>query len=96
MVYKDEEYLKKEIMGQNRHQFIYGYDNEQRKILLQKLDGEYLVKNDCDYPICIYLNEFGLPKILGCTDELDNKKINILSREHLSFTIVQAILEKTK
>lgn len=30
--YESEEYLKYQIMEQSRHQFIYGYDNEKKKI----------------------------------------------------------------
>ena len=34
--YKNQEYLKQEIMGENRHQFIYGYSNDKRKNNLSK------------------------------------------------------------
>lgn len=96
MVYKDEEYLINEIMGQNRHQFIYGYDNEERKLLLKKIDEEYPIKIDCNLPVSIYLNEFGLPKIPFDLEGRDKIKIESLSKEHLSFSIAHAILQKTK
>lgn len=94
--YKNEEYLKYEIMGQSRHQFIYGYDNEKRKSFFHKLDGEYPIKIDCNSPMAICLNEFGLPKVPLMNDELDNNKIDILAREYLSFAIAHAILQKSK
>ena len=83
-------------MGQNRHQFIYGYDNEERKLLLKKIDEEYPIKIDCNLPVSIYLNEFGLPKIPFDLEGRDKIKIESLSKEHLSFSIAHAILQKTK
>ena len=94
--YANEEYLRKTIMEQSRHQFIYSYNDKKRKLFLKKLDSEYPVVMDCNNPICIYLNEFGLPKVPVEFDELDNNRIDILSREYLSFSIAHAILEKSK
>lgn len=97
MVYnKNEEYLINEIMGQNRHQFIYGYNDDKRKYFLHQLVAGYPIKIDCNSPMCIYLNEFGLPKVSIIDDKLDNNKIDILSREYLSFSIAYAILQKSK
>jgi len=93
---KNEEYLKKEIMEQSRHQFIYGYYNEKRKLFFQQLENEYPIKFDCNSPMCIYLNEFGLPKISIDDCDLNNNKIDILSRQYLSFVIAHAILQKSK
>ena len=94
--YTNEEYLRKTIMEQSRHQFIYSYNDDRRKLFLQKLDSEYPVVMDCNNPMCIYLNEFGLPKVPMEFEALDNNRIDILSREYLSFTIAHAILEKSK
>lgn len=94
--YKNEEYLKHEIMEQSRHQFIYGYDNEKRKLFFRELDMEFPIKMDCNSPMAIYLNEFGLPKTSTYSEQLDGNKIDILSREYLSFTIAHAILSNSK
>ena len=52
--YKDEEYLINEIMGQNRHQFIYGHDNEEKKLLLKKIDEEYIIMRFFDLLNLLY------------------------------------------
>lgn len=93
---KSEEYLINDIIGQSRHQFIYSYNDDKRKTFLQQLVDSYPIKIDCNSPMCIYLNEFGLPKVSIIDDKLDNNKIDILSREYLSFSIVYAILQKSK
>jgi len=94
--YKNEEYLKNVIMRQSRHQFLYGYDNEKRKKFFHKLDSEFPIKIDCNSPMAVYLNEFGLPKISISDGQLDVNETDILSREYLSFAIVHAILLKSK
>lgn len=94
--YENEDYLKNEIMEQNRHQFIYSYNDAKRELFLNKLDNEYPIKIDCNSPMCIYLNDFSFPKISVIDCALDNNKIDILSNEYLSFTIAVAILEKTR
>ena len=96
LYYANEEYLRKTIMEQSRHQFIYSYNDDRRKQFLQKLESEYPIVMNCNAPMCIYLNEFGLPKIPIEFDELDNTRINTISREYLSFTIAHSILEKSK
>lgn len=94
--YKNEAYLKHEIMGQSRHQFIYGYDNEKRKSFFHELDKDFPIKIDCNSPMAIYISEFGLPKIPIHNSELDANKIDILSSEYLSFIIAFTILLKSK
>ena len=90
----NEECLKREIMGQNRHQFIYGYNNGKRKKFLSELSIEFPIMIDCNIPMCIYLREFGLPKISN--DDVDKNKLISLSREYLSFAIAYEILLKSK
>ena len=94
--YENQEYLKQEIMGQSRHQFIYGYSNDKRKKIFQELVSDFPIRVDSNLPIAIYLNEFGLPKVSDDNSELVFDKTDILSREYLSFSIVHSILLKTK
>lgn len=94
--YENKEYLKNEIIGQSRHQFIYGYNNEERKSFIKELDNDFPIKIDSNLPMTIYLNEFGLPNIPINNSELDLNKIDILSREYLSFSIACSILLKSK
>ena len=93
--YKNEEYLKQQIMCQNRHQFIFGYNNDVRRNFTEKLDREFPIKVDSNDPIGIYIRDFGLPKIdFDCT-VLDNSRIDIVSIEYLTFTIFYNLLLKS-
>lgn len=94
--YNNLEYLKNEIIGSNRHQFIYGKDNVKRKSFVKELDNMFPIKIDCDSPIAVCLNEFGLPNISTSDSILKSDKVAILSREYLFFTIAHQILLKSR
>lgn len=89
------EYLKREITGQNRHQFIYGYNTDMRKQFVQEIDTEFPVRMDCDIPISIYVEDIGLPSVDTDTTNLKQDKISIVSSEFLNFSIIHSILLKT-
>ena len=93
--YKHEDYLKKEIMNQSRHLFIYGYNNEHRSNFLKNLESEYPIKMDFDEPAALYFDSLGLPKIDTDFKDKDSFIIRTVSREFLSFTIAAKILEKS-
>lgn len=95
-LYDNKEYLKKEIMMQSRHQFIYGYNNESRLKLLSELDKEYPIVFDESMPMSICIDDFGLPKISELSPLADKDKISILCREYLAATIAHAILLKSQ
>lgn len=92
--YKNEEYLKHEIMDYSRHQFIYGYDGISRKQFLENIANDYGIVLDKKSPMAIYLNEFGLPNISICDSKLDKIKISTISSEFLYFSIASEILLK--
>lgn len=92
--YKNEEYLKHEIMDQSRHQFIFGYDGIQRKQFLEDMANYYDIVLDKESPMAIYITEFGLPKISICGSELNKSKIDFISNEFLYFSIANEILLK--
>lgn len=94
--YKNEEYLKHEIMDQSRHQFIFGYDGVQRKQFLEDMANYYNIVLDKESPMAIYVSEFGLPKISNCDNKLDKSKIDIISSEFLYFSIASEILLKAQ
>lgn len=94
--YNHEEYLKHEIMEQSRHQFIYGYDDIQRKWFLESIANCYPVVLDKEFPMAIYVTDFGLPKILAFNDRLDKNKIDLICIEFLYFSIASDILLKAK
>ena len=91
--YKNQEYLKKEIMEQSRHLFIYGYDTEYKSKFLQDLEKEYSFSIGSSSPFALYVDSFGLPR----TDEIRDKYIiHKMSREYLSLTIALKILDSSK
>lgn len=93
--YKGEDYLKKEIMEQSRHLFIYGYNNEYRSEFLKSLENEYPIKIDSDKPVALYYDSLGFPKVDADFKDKDSYLINASSREFLSFTIATKILERS-
>lgn len=53
------------------------------------------MKIDFDSPMSIYVEDFGLPRIEFDSTLLDSDRIDIISREYLSFSIVHALLSKS-
>lgn len=94
--YNHEEYLKREIMEQSRHQFIYGYDGIKRKQFLENMASCYPVVLDKEFPMAIYISEYGLPKISTFNNEVDKNKMDLISSEFLYFSIASDILLKAK
>lgn len=79
------------IRLENRHQFIYGNNKEEReKILKQLTDTNKITKNN-NTPSVIYMKDFSLP-IIENKVKIDNDNANILAREHLNFSIAYNIL----
>ena len=94
-MYRNEEYLKKEIMDQSRHLFIFGYNNQERSNFLQSLENDYPFTNELSNPIALYFDSFGLPKIETDLKNRNSYMLQAMSREYLSFLIASKILEKT-
>lgn len=93
--YKNEDYLKKEIMEQSRHLFVYGYNTDYRSQFLQSLEKDYPIQVDSGSPIALYFDTFGMPKIDFNKKDKNQYLIEAMSREYLHFTIVSKILERT-
>ena len=91
--YKNEELLKKQIMEQSRHMFIYGYNTDYRSDFLKSLERDYPLMADSKQPIALYFDSLGMPK----TEKKgrDPYLIESISREYLSFSIAAKILEKS-
>ncbi len=92
--YKNEDYLKREIMERSRHLFIYGYENPCRSQFLQKLEDEYPLTVDSKRPIALYFDSLGIEGNHHSKDD-DSSLIKAIAREYLSFTIASKILERT-
>ncbi|MBQ6841157.1 MAG: hypothetical protein IJO63_03490 [Bacilli bacterium] len=80
-----------EIMGQSRHQFIYGYNTQERHDILKGITDSYPVKVDIDLPMGIYLENYALPDIPNAHD-VDRILLSRMSREYLSFLIAYTLL----
>ena len=93
--YKNEEYLKNQIMEQSRHLFIYGYNCEQRSEFLKSLEQNYPIIADSDKPVALYFDTLGIPKIDVDLKDKDRYLIDAVSREYLSFAIATRILERS-
>ena len=93
--YKNEKYLKNEIMDQSRHQFIYGYNNEHRSNFFKSLEKDYPLTIDANKPTALYFDCLGMPQLDVDLNEKNKYLIDAASREYLSFAIVTKILEKS-
>ena len=93
--YKNENYLKKTIMEQSRHMFIYGYNTDYRSNFLQSLEGEYPIIADSNKPVALYFDSLGIPKKDVSLKEKDLYLKNRICEEYLSFSLATKILEKT-
>ena len=91
----EKDILKRDIIEQSRHLFIYGYKGEKRKELLKSLEELYPTRMDSKDPIAIYVEEYGLPK-QSIDRSLDRTRLNTVAREHLQFSIASDILRSAQ
>ena len=94
MVIRDKEYLKKEIIDQSRHQFIYGYNDENRKSLIKELEIEYPIVKDETSQIAINPKNIFLPNIE--IEGFDKYKLSLIATEYLRFNIALELLLRTQ
>lgn len=89
------EQYKKIIMENSWHQFIYGYNVEQRHQFLKGLEQDYPIKVEENAPMAIYLEEYGLPKIDLELNKMECIQISGISREYLNFLIAHRVLTRS-
>ena len=91
---KNLSFLKKQIMEQSRHHFIYGNNNEDRSGFIKSIVDDYPIIMNEDRPMAVYLGDTGLPKIY---DSIENNRLrmNIISREYLHLNIADSIIGRT-
>lgn len=89
------EYLKKEIMEQSRHQFIYGYDNDERTSFLKSLEDDYPIVVGCNRPIAIYMKDYSLPVIEHSCD-IDRFRLSQVNREYFNLILIKNIISRIK
>ena len=91
-MYNNINFIERQIMGENKHAFLYGYNIPERDMLLKDVESKYTSRKDNTKPLVIYTDALGLPKM----DYVDEKKqvINRLCRNYLDLTIAEEILKK--
>lgn len=82
---------EQEIVGQNRHQFIYGFNNDERTSFLESLEYAYPIINHNYSPMVIYMLGYSLPNINAKDENIDRVKLSLISREFLNLSIVYNI-----
>ncbi|MDD6879631.1 MAG: hypothetical protein PUD59_05375 [bacterium] len=92
-IYKNEKILGQEIIEQNRHLVIYGYDENKRTSFFKKLEEIYPIKINRYSPSAIYMEDYYLPNIKVENKTYSQKEI-IIATEHLSFSIAYNITKK--
>ena len=94
--YANEDWLKRKIMDQSGHLFIYGYTNDYRSEFLKKLESEYPVVADSNKPVALYFDSLGIQKASTEYDKSDRILAASISERYLSFSIVAKLLERTE
>lgn len=92
-MYENEDYKKNDIIGQGRHQFIYGYDSDDRTRLLKEIEKENPVVSDIDSPMAIYVEDYGLPTIEYDKKSVDMGLVKIVSTEYFNFSVLSQIIK---
>lgn len=87
--------LSDTIMGQSRHQFLYGYNGKDREKFLKDMAKKYPVELDKSNPIGIYLDCIGLPKIPQTNNDINEITLSTFSREYCLFSIITNLLDTT-
>lgn len=89
--YRNESYLRKEIVEESRHHFIYACDSDKRTEFISSLEKEYPVQIDRYSPSAIYLPTIGLPKV-EYQKGIDLSRLSTISNEYLTFLITHRII----
>lgn len=85
--------IENQIISDNNHQFIYKFDENERKQFLQDIVNNHPVIMNENRPMAIYLNKIGLPKFYLHQHELDKIKLATFCSEYLNFSIAHEITD---
>ena len=85
------EYIEDSIINTGWHQFIYGYNTDDRTKFLKDIAIHHPITINSDCPQAIYINEFSLP-VLNSKCSVDKNLLSIISRNYFDFTIYYQIL----
>lgn len=88
------DYIKNEIMGTNRHQFIYGENSHERTKFLKEIEESYPVAIGQDTPSAVYIRpSFFHDNISRNADKL---KLSLLANALVETVIAREIFNKIK
>ncbi len=87
--------MLEERIIERSNKFIYIYENEKRKALVEKMTNKYPVIVDRKRPMCVCINEVGLPQKISL-DKIDKVKIVFFAKEYLSFLLAYNLLRAVK
>lgn len=90
-----DENLKNEIIGQSRHQFIYGYESDARTSFLKSFEDDFGVVVGEDSPIAIYMKDYYFPKVY-ISDGIDKFRLHQVSREYFNLALIRNIITRIK
>ncbi len=88
------EYTRKQIMEENRHQFIYGYNTEGRHRFLKDLERAYPILTDSASPVAIYMEDFSLPLSKPINENINSGTVRLIANEFLDFSISESIIRR--
>lgn len=87
------EYMKKRIIGDNYHQFLYGYNTLERTNFLKEIAMEHPITLNRNCPQAIYMDNFSLPT-LEYIHGVDKNQLEIVSRDYFDFCVYTQLIEE--
>ena len=86
--------FENEIMDQDRHLFIYGYNNEARKKLIDSIENDYPVVFDENKPIAVNVKDYGIPIMPISNKSIDYDRLRLIGREYFDFSVTDALIRR--
>ena len=88
------DYIRDSIVEYAWHQFLYGYNGDERSFFLKGMIERFPVKLDSEEPAAIYIDDFSLP-VASILEKCNNYQIMAVAREYNSVVLTSAIVEQT-
>ena len=92
--YKYKEHLKKQIMGEDRHHMIYGYNNAKRRDLIDTIVEENPITFDTNKPAAILVKPYGIPVQDAKPNKEDIGQLKISSSEYFQLSVADSIVKR--
>lgn len=88
------EYTRRRVMEEERHQFIYGYNTEERHRFLKGLESAYPILTDSTEPAAIYMKDFSLPLSKPTNKTINSENSRLIASKFLDFSISENIIRR--